>query len=407
MKKNMMIPFNDYRKANKDKMGLNSEFDSSQPNANIYSNDIVNNSNMSQKMLKSMGYKNEINSALSPSMNSLMNMHPDYMSANNYNLLDPMNKLKENGLVSDKRNIMNMPPEYYKNGYLMQNAHNNKQAKNSHGFIDDEITGNTIPTSEQNDTNEMKQFPNYGFNPRSIDNNNLMYYNKKIEGNSTMLPFFNNNMDPLNQQNLYNYYGHKYESNIDKNNILNKKGNKNNGIRRKRRRRMNQDSANPYKKINTKVMNTLENNNDTEAPVQVKKRGRGRKNKNLNIDSTNLDSINPYKQSYDDPKSYLNHDFIDPTKNYSKYTKEFDTDLIKDEKKYTQKNENDINDGQIYCPVCKFVYEELSDGSPADGLNWIGCDKCERWYHWICCKYSIDNPPDMENDWYCSMCLNS
>ncbi|SCO61613.1 conserved Plasmodium protein, unknown function [Plasmodium berghei] len=416
MKKNMMIPFNDCRKTNKDKQGLNSEFDSSQPNANIYSNDIINNSNMSQKMFKSMGYKNEVNSVLSPSMNPLMNMHPDYMVANNYNLLDPMNKLKENVLISDKINIMNIPSKYYKNSYLMQHPHNNnnnKQDKNSRGFIDDEITGNTMPTPEQNDNDTMKQFPNYGFNSRSIDNNSLMYYNKKIEGNSNMLPFFNNNMGALNQQNFYNYYGHKYESNIDKNNILTKKGNKNNGIRRKRRK-MQQDSANPYKKINAQIMNPLENNNDTETPVQVKKRGRARKNKNLNIDNSNLDNINHYKQSYDNPKSYLKHDFINATKNYSKYSqyvdndiKEFDTDLIKDEKIYTQKNENDINDGQIYCPVCKFVYEELSDGSPADGLNWIGCDKCERWYHWICCKYSIDNPPDMENDWYCSMCLNS
>ncbi|SCM24339.1 conserved Plasmodium protein, unknown function [Plasmodium chabaudi chabaudi] len=413
IKRNTLVQFNDYRKIHKDKLGLNSEFDSSQPSANIYSNDI-NNSNMAQKMFKSMGYKNEINSVMSPSMNSLMNMHPDYMAANNYNLLDPMNKLKGNMLISDKRNTMNIPSEYYKNGYIMQNATNNKRSKNSHGFIDDEITRNSMAISEQNDTDEMRQFSNYGFNRRSIDNNNLMYYNKKIDGNPNMLPFFNNNMGALNQQNFYNYYGHKYDSNLDKNNILNKKGNKNNGIVRKRRKKMHQDSANPYKKINANIMSTLENNNGTEAPVQVKKRGRTKKNKNLNIDNANLDSINPYKQSYDNPKSFLKHDYIDPTKNYSKYSqymdkdiKDFDTDLIKDEKIYKQKNENDINDGQIYCPVCKFVYEELSDGSPADGLNWIGCDKCERWYHWICCKYSIDNPPDMENDWYCSMCLNS
>ncbi|KAF8820672.1 hypothetical protein IE077_002936, partial [Cardiosporidium cionae] len=64
----------------------------------------------------------------------------------------------------------------------------------------------------------------------------------------------------------------------------------------------------------------------------------------------------------------------------------------------TQKDEN------VFCPICKSVYSELPDGTPGDGLHWIGCDKCERWFHWICVGYNDSTPPPQDGDWFCWFC---
>ncbi|SBS87616.1 conserved Plasmodium protein, unknown function [Plasmodium ovale curtisi] len=121
------------------------------------------------------------------------------------------------------------------------------------------------------------------------------------------------------------------------------------------------------------------------------------------FDIMNFKNMNTFNEL---GKRDINH--MNKSGNYKKENMKLSENVTKEEKSNVKNDEQEQSkEEQIYCPVCKCFYEELSDGSPADGLNWIGCDKCERWYHWICCKYSIDNPPDMENDWYCSSCLNS
>lgn len=47
-----------------------------------------------------------------------------------------------------------------------------------------------------------------------------------------------------------------------------------------------------------------------------------------------------------------------------------------------------------YCPSCK-----TSDNSKPS----IGCDECDRWYHWQCVGINI--PPKDEDSWFCPQCI--
>ena len=38
-----------------------------------------------------------------------------------------------------------------------------------------------------------------------------------------------------------------------------------------------------------------------------------------------------------------------------------------------------------------------------NGDQWIACDDCEEWYHFICER--IVTPPDDDKDWFCRKCL--
>ncbi|CBZ54401.1 hypothetical protein NCLIV_048300 [Neospora caninum Liverpool] len=58
----------------------------------------------------------------------------------------------------------------------------------------------------------------------------------------------------------------------------------------------------------------------------------------------------------------------------------------------------------IFCPICKGMYNELPDGGPGDGFAWVGCDCCERWYHWTCSGFNEENPPPDDCDWICWFC---
>ncbi|ORM42134.1 uncharacterized protein BXIN_0674 [Babesia sp. Xinjiang] len=43
-----------------------------------------------------------------------------------------------------------------------------------------------------------------------------------------------------------------------------------------------------------------------------------------------------------------------------------------------------LDSGEYFCPVCFSIYFERSPGLPGDDLHWIGCDGCERWFHFVC-----------------------
>ena len=34
----------------------------------------------------------------------------------------------------------------------------------------------------------------------------------------------------------------------------------------------------------------------------------------------------------------------------------------------------------------------------------IGCDGCDKWYHWSCVGIDHDNKPGKDDDWYCRKC---
>jgi len=54
------------------------------------------------------------------------------------------------------------------------------------------------------------------------------------------------------------------------------------------------------------------------------------------------------------------------------------------------------------CPVC----EDKNDPTkPDDQKNrMIGCDGCDKWYHWNCVGIDKSNKPGKEDDWFCKKC---
>lgn len=64
-----------------------------------------------------------------------------------------------------------------------------------------------------------------------------------------------------------------------------------------------------------------------------------------------------------------------------------------------------LDNGDYYCPVCFSIYFENSPGLPGDELHWIGCDKCERWFHFVCAGVWVDFRD--KDSWYCYHCSNA
>jgi len=54
------------------------------------------------------------------------------------------------------------------------------------------------------------------------------------------------------------------------------------------------------------------------------------------------------------------------------------------------------------CPIC----EEKNDPvQPQDKKNrMIGCDGCDKWYHWSCVGIDQWNKPGKHDDWFCRRC---
>merc|ERR1712130_972611 len=54
------------------------------------------------------------------------------------------------------------------------------------------------------------------------------------------------------------------------------------------------------------------------------------------------------------------------------------------------------------CPIC----EDKNDPTkPEDQKNrMIGCDGCDKWYHWNCVGIDRNNKPGKEDDWFCKKC---
>jgi len=53
------------------------------------------------------------------------------------------------------------------------------------------------------------------------------------------------------------------------------------------------------------------------------------------------------------------------------------------------------------CPICN----DKNDPSPDNKKNrMIGCDSCDKWYHWSCVGINHDNKPGKDEDWYCRKC---
>ena len=53
------------------------------------------------------------------------------------------------------------------------------------------------------------------------------------------------------------------------------------------------------------------------------------------------------------------------------------------------------------CPLCK----DQNDPSANSKKNrMIGCDGCDKWYHWSCVHITQKNKPGKKDDWFCSDC---
>ena len=53
------------------------------------------------------------------------------------------------------------------------------------------------------------------------------------------------------------------------------------------------------------------------------------------------------------------------------------------------------------CPLCK----DQNDPSANSKKNrMIGCDGCDRWYHWSCVHITQKNKPGKKDDWFCPDC---
>ena len=51
------------------------------------------------------------------------------------------------------------------------------------------------------------------------------------------------------------------------------------------------------------------------------------------------------------------------------------------------------------CPLC----EDRNDPSGKKN-RMIGCDGCDKWYHWSCVGITQKNKPGKKDDWYCQNC---
>ncbi|XP_023348999.1 PHD finger protein ALFIN-LIKE 5, partial [Eurytemora carolleeae] len=66
-----------------------------------------------------------------------------------------------------------------------------------------------------------------------------------------------------------------------------------------------------------------------------------------------------------------------------------------------ESSEDEEEDPEI-CPVCS---EKNDPTNPGDKKNrMIGCDSCDKWYHWSCVGIDHENKPGKDDDWYCRKC---
>ncbi|CDR96284.1 PHD-finger family protein, putative [Babesia bigemina] len=64
-----------------------------------------------------------------------------------------------------------------------------------------------------------------------------------------------------------------------------------------------------------------------------------------------------------------------------------------------------LDSGEFFCPVCFSIYFERSPGMPGDDLHWIGCDGCERWFHFVCAGVWAEGQVDPNSpSWFCLAC---
>ncbi|KAK1444282.1 hypothetical protein BgAZ_101880 [Babesia gibsoni] len=64
-----------------------------------------------------------------------------------------------------------------------------------------------------------------------------------------------------------------------------------------------------------------------------------------------------------------------------------------------------LDSGEFFCPVCFSIYFERSPGMPGDDLHWIGCDGCERWFHFVCAGVWAEGQVDANSpSWFCLAC---
>ncbi len=50
-----------------------------------------------------------------------------------------------------------------------------------------------------------------------------------------------------------------------------------------------------------------------------------------------------------------------------------------------------------YCGVCQLIY-----GDSDEPEFWVGCEKCDAWFHGSCINISPDNEPD---EYFCYACV--
>ena len=54
---------------------------------------------------------------------------------------------------------------------------------------------------------------------------------------------------------------------------------------------------------------------------------------------------------------------------------------------------------KYYCGNCEALYDDDNEDE-----YWIGCEKCDKWFHENCVGITPDNEPDK---YYCASCLLS
>ncbi|SBS84324.1 conserved Plasmodium protein, unknown function, partial [Plasmodium malariae] len=429
-----------------------------------------NNNNINNNINNSNSNSNNINSNSNNNNNINNNINNSNSNSNNINSNSNDINCNSNILISNKNNNIHLESDY-SNNLLMTPPINARFKNDVIFIDDNvtESAVSVLSENETEELRSFQNvsfFNSKGYaHINNIVNNSYMQYMRKIpDSPNGIIPFFNyngnNNMMANNSMtsnnmpasnNLYNYSNTKYEDSKNTKNAFAHINDKYNHLEKKRKKYVLQTNNNnidgvrksSQNDVNTNIKWDNSSNNNTEIKIDGRKKRRYRKNKNSNTSNntnkvggdSNLSTFNNVHNNEQAAFAHSNnniastdkrHHFDDSANNTNVFNGlikkdkieieklentegehvKMDANLIKEVKSNIKKDE-EIKEEQIFCPVCKCFYEELSDGSPADGLNWIGCDKCEKWYHWICCKYSIDNPPDMDNDWYCSTCLNS